>query len=161
MRLTRSAASACAAILLVASAGRVFAAAADAPAEPVDAYGRGPAELVGAWVADDAQTRSVTRVTVRREGGEFFVRVWGRCHPPDCPWGQASGRLRDDVPKPELAILYQPGFARETMALRVVRPGLLAYRVDTTVTAGAGRGDYVSEGLLKRAPARHRRAARR
>lgn len=136
-------------------AAMLFAAAAAAE-RPI-----GPAALLGAWVADDPDTRSLARVRVRRDGGAFLVRVWGRCHPTDCPWGEAAALLRQDMPKPELQMVFEQGFASRRMSLRVVQPDTLAYRVETTFNDRSGRAAQVSEELLKREPTGRGRARRR
>ena len=108
------------------------------------------AGLAGEWTAEDADTRSLTRVVVREEGEDTFVHVWGRCHPTDCDWGEATADAELDRPKPRLSATYEPGFATEALSLRLVRPGLIAYRVETDFTDGSGCGHQVSEGLLQR-----------
>ncbi len=107
------------------------------------------AGMAGEWTAEDADTRSLTRVAIRAEGDEAFVHVWGRCHPSDCDWGEAGADADLDRPKPRLSVIYEPGFATEALSLRLVRPGLIAYRLETEFTDGSGRGSQVSEGLMQ------------
>ena len=117
-------------------------------------------QLVGVWKAEDPRTRGLTRIVVRNEGGEFFVRAWGRCHPSDCAWGGASATLRPDAHKPELVLTYEQGFASRRMSLRVVRGGLLESHTETTFHDGSGRGDQVAEELFERAPTRRARTGK-
>ena len=158
--VARRSAYACAALVLL-GAGGAATRPTDSGRRLMEGHALRPTELVGSWIADDPDTRSLTRVVVRRRGGEYLVRVWGRCHPTDCAWDEAAATLRSDTPKPELSILYEQGFSTKRMSLRVVEPGLLGYRLETTFNDNSGRADQVSEELLKRGPARTARAARR
>lgn len=44
-------------------------------------------DFVGTWVNQDSLTSHITRVEVEEEASALAVRMWGQCHPDDCPWG--------------------------------------------------------------------------
>jgi hypothetical protein len=44
--------------------------------------------FVGLWNNVDAKTRSNTKLSIRREGDQYGIHAWGKCHPEDCDWGE-------------------------------------------------------------------------
>ena len=43
--------------------------------------------FVGTFVNEDANTSGITRLTLSEDD---TIRVWGRCHPSDCDWGEEA-----------------------------------------------------------------------
>ncbi len=44
--------------------------------------------FVGLWTNVDVNTRSNTKLAIRREGDQYWIHAWGKCHPEDCNWGE-------------------------------------------------------------------------
>lgn len=44
----------------------------------------------GHWI--DPQTRGITSLEIRSEGGGLLMHAFGRCHPHDCDWGEVAVR---------------------------------------------------------------------
>lgn len=52
-----------------------------------------PASVVGEWTNNDFDTRSVTRFTIRLEGTNIMVHMWGRCSPKECDWREQTATM--------------------------------------------------------------------
>jgi len=137
LRLGR--AIACAAVLLAGAAAPAFASAPD---------------FFGSWYASGPDVRGVTRIDVRRAGAQIFVRVWGRCHPVDCDWGEAPGQpYAPDVDAPvwSTADVVTAEFdtpAEHTTVLLRTNNGGLFYQTFTRFQDGSARSDYRQYGRL-------------
>ena len=108
----------------------------------------------GAWRNIDDDTRSITRVQIRfvcqdvilngepyPPGPAWYIRIFGKCHPNDCDWGEKGGtRLTSD----HLFFKYNQGFARRFVYARMSRilPGHLWIYTYTQFTDNSGRPDY-------------------
>jgi hypothetical protein len=46
--------------------------------------------LPGLWRNHDPNTGGITRVDLSQSGSAVQIRMWGRCHPADCDWGQPA-----------------------------------------------------------------------
>ncbi len=57
----------------------------------------GSAEFLGSWRNPVAWTQGIVRIDVHDELGTLKIRVWGRCLPVNCDWG-------DRAPEPFIAL---------------------------------------------------------
>jgi cytochrome c biogenesis protein CcmG/thiol:disulfide interchange protein DsbE len=97
----------------------------------------GSLDLVsGTWV-NQQETRGVTRVSVRQDGGRTIVHAWGACHPTDCDWGEADADLWNGVPM----VIWKQGFATRRMQLVPVPDGRMIVGVESEYQDGSGRKD--------------------
>ena len=46
--------------------------------------------FVGTWMNVDPNTRDVTQMQIRLDGGNIYVHAYGACIPTACDWGEAS-----------------------------------------------------------------------
>lgn len=44
----------------------------------------------GKWINENANTNNITKINFDLRY-KLYVRVWGKCHPKDCDWGQTVG----------------------------------------------------------------------
>ena len=44
----------------------------------------------GLWKNTNPNTKGVTQMKITRAGDELLVRVWGKCLPADCDWGEVK-----------------------------------------------------------------------
>ena len=86
--------------------------------------------LVGSWVDQDPNARSMTQVKVRRDGERVLVHAWGSCYPTDCDWGEEVVELRNGIG----VVLWVQGFGDRRMELIPQPDGRLR------VTSSFGRG---------------------
>jgi hypothetical protein len=114
-------------------------------------------DFLGQWTNTDAAADGVTRVAVSRTGAALRLRVFGRCHPTDCDWGQANavafapgagGNVENDATT--VMAVFNQSFARKTVIVRLTSAGL-TYEVLTEFTDSSGRANYVERGRLTRA----------
>ncbi len=83
----------------------------------------------GAWRNADANTRGPARVELeficqdQVRNGELYppgppwkVRVWGRCHPTNCDWGQVGAQR---LSSGHIYATYNQGFARRYVYARM------------------------------------------
>jgi len=131
-----------------AIAGAAILAAAASPA--VAAVG----DFFGSWYASAPDTRGIARIDVRRLGDQVLVRVWGRCHPTDCDWGQAPGQPYAPAvseplwPTADVIIAdFDNGAEHTTVVLRAAG-GALNYQAFTHFSDGSNRSDYHQYGRL-------------
>lgn len=111
--------------------------AAPAPAPtPVDAAMQ--PRFVGAWCNKDFNTGSITRILIYIDGKDLKVHMWGRCHPTECDWGEATATA---VPNDgnSIAITWNKGFkiSKQTLTLEV--DGTLHLKDNTVYTDNSGR----------------------
>lgn len=77
--------------LVICSGLRGLPAAAQGRSHPVAPGPRQAADgskFVGSWQNPVSWTRGIVRIEVSEQLGELTVRVWGRCHPDNCDWGE-------------------------------------------------------------------------
>lgn len=107
----------------------------------------------GIWKNIDANTRSITKIVIRFQcqdqilngqpyppGAPFYLRLFGKCSPTDCDWGEAeSTRLNSGW----LYSTYDQGFARRYVYARMSQryPGKLFVYVYTDFR-DSSRKDY-------------------
>jgi len=74
----------------------------------------------GAWVNANANTRSITRVPLRFvcndtihngevAGPDWYVHLFGKCHPSDCDWGEIAATRHENG---WIYGVYNQGFAK-------------------------------------------------
>ena len=100
--------------------------------------------FVGEWTNKDVKTRDVTRVHIRRDGDKVIAHEWGRCHPQECDWGDATATLKGSA----LSVTWKPGFAVETQELTLLSDGSLQVTTHTHFTDKSGRKDYDTKDIF-------------
>ncbi len=146
------------AVALVAS----LAAVAVGGAAPAHALCAPPpvSDQHGSWRNINANTNSVTRVNVRNEcsdhqtcdengnctwNGGYFVRVYGKCHPTDCDWGQIKAQ---DMGGGWIRAKYVRSWATNHVWLKTYTYSGTVYLrvwVHTDFTDADGRRDYTTD----------------
>jgi hypothetical protein len=114
----------------------------------------------GSWRNLDASTRSVTRVRVNNVcsdlrlcdqngvctwNGGYFVRVFGKCHPYDCDWGEVKATPMSDG---WILATYTRSWATKYVWLKTYGSGPLVrlrVYVRTDFTDADGRTDYTTD----------------
>jgi hypothetical protein len=107
----------------------------------------------GKWRNTDPNTRSISRIELRfvcqdqilngqpyPPGPPWYVRVFGKCHPTDCDWGEIGAQR---LGSGQVFAYYDQGFARRYVYAKMsqYRPGQLWVYTFTNFTDPA-RGDY-------------------
>jgi hypothetical protein len=106
--------------------------------------------LLGAWVNSDANTDSITKlsVTQNRFTGQVNGQVWGACVPDDCDYGVDSmdllgSSIGDETP--EYGVLeYDAGFKTTYITTRFDNGDLVLGHYNV-FNDGSGRSNYYSE----------------
>ena len=101
-------------------------------------------DFVGKWTNKDFQTRDITRVYIRQDGDTAIVHEWGRCHPKECDWGEATVTQKGSA----LSVAWQPGFAVEIQELTLLADGSLQVTMHTHFTDNSGRKDYDTKDIF-------------
>lgn len=107
----------------------------------------------GAWVAEDARTRGITRVEISGRWPGIQIRMWGKCTPVDCDWGRPATYVPGRIPAGELQVTWRPRFAEKRQDLRLLDDGRLEIVTHTRFTDGSGRKDFDSREYFRRASA--------
>jgi hypothetical protein len=100
--------------------------------------------FVGDWTNKDFKTRDITRVQIRLDGNSVIAHVWGRCHPKECDWGDATASAKGQT----LSLTWNPGFAVTTQALTLLADGSLQVTGHTHFTDSSGRKDSDSKDIF-------------
>jgi hypothetical protein len=100
--------------------------------------------IAGSWINDNPATGGVTRLVVRSDDHQLFVRAWGACHPADCDWGEVQGALHGAGCK----ATWDHGFATTSMQLLPLEDGRLQARYKADFHDSSGRHDRGSEVVL-------------
>ena len=110
--------------------------------------------LVGNFVATDANTRRITRVTLTADDQ---IHVWGKCHPSDCDWGlvpvDTYGPNVDadlQTSAKSVSAIYLPGFARTFVIVKPLDENKIQVDVFTKFTDRSGRTPYMIRQILIR-----------
>jgi hypothetical protein len=95
--------------------------------------------IAGSWINDNPATGGVTRLVVRSDDHQLFVRAWGACHPADCDWGEVQCALHGAGCK----ATWDHGFATTSMQLLPLEDGRLQvkYKADFHDNSLPGFGD--------------------
>lgn len=120
-------------ILIFACFGALPASADDKTASP----------FVGEWCNKDFATGGITRVHVRQEGTKLNAHMWGRCHPTECDWGDATATVEENGKV--LSLTWTKNFKTETQKLKLLADGSLELVGHTHFTDKSGRADYDSK----------------
>lgn len=122
----------------------IFSAAANAQKE----------KFVGAFVAEDPNTRGISRLTL---GDDDRVNVWGRCHPTDCDWGtetifayapSVDAHLQSSARA--ISAIYVKGHATTILVIRPLKDDKLRVDVFTRFTDRSGRTAYTAKFIMVR-----------
>lgn len=130
-----------------------------AAATALIAFGAAPAaanvdDFVGQWTNQNADSSGVTRVSIQRRPAGARIRVYGRCHPTDCDWGEIDavpfapspgGNAMNDATV--LIARYDISLGRKTVIIRL-NGANIAYEVFTDFNDA--RADYIESGRLRR-----------
>ena len=93
---------------------------------------------VGEWTSKNFDTRDITRVNIRVDAGHVIVHEWGRAHPTESDWGEATASASGGV----LSVIWKQGFATKTQTLRPLSDGSLQLTTHCHFTDNSGRPDY-------------------
>ena len=119
---------------------------------PAEALCVTPPEL-GKWINVDPNTQSLTRVELQfvcqdqilngkpyPPGPPWYVRVFGKCYPSDCDWGQVGAQRLNSG---HIYAYYDQGFAKRHVWAKMsdYRPGQLWVYTYTDFT-DPNRADY-------------------
>jgi hypothetical protein len=114
--------------------------------------------FTGSWGNVDAQTRGITRLAIRADGSNMFVRAWGRCHPNDCEWGEVPAQAYGEgVSTPAtanirtLSALFKTNFDEATLTIRPGDGATLTVDDMTHFTDNSGRANFTSSQTFRRA----------
>lgn len=75
------------------------------------------AGFVGEWCNTDPDTRGITRVNITYHNESLKVHMWGRCHPIECDWGEATATI--DEERNLLLVVWDQGFAIKEQRLNI------------------------------------------
>ena len=116
--------------------------------------------FVGTFVNEDANTRGITRLTLSEDD---TIRVWGRCHPADCDWGEETAfaygaHVGSDLrtAADAVTVTYVKGFATTILLITPLKDDRVRVDVFTRFTDRSRRTAYavshvfVREGSLTR-----------
>ncbi|MBS3919499.1 MAG: zinc ribbon domain-containing protein [Deltaproteobacteria bacterium] len=99
--------------------------------------------FLGHWTNEDSNTRSITRVNIRSgPSGTVFIRMWGKCHPEDCDWGEK--KVNVDESERVISIEWRWGFGVQAQQLDILPDGRLRVLSNMRFTDNSGRQDYDS-----------------
>lgn len=104
---------------------------------PVIGQPTNASSFVGDWTNKDFQTRDITRVQIRLDGTNVIAHVWGRCHPTECDWGDATATAKGQT----LSLTWNQGFVVRTQELTLLADGSLQIVGHTHFTDNSGRQD--------------------
>jgi hypothetical protein len=97
-----------------------------------------PSIFAGEWANKDFKTGDITRINIHLEGSRIVVHMWGRCHPKECDWGEATATVKGQV----LSLTWNQGFSVNTQELELLASGSLQLTGHCHFTDGSGRNDY-------------------
>jgi hypothetical protein len=97
--------------------------------------------IAGSWINENPDTGGVTRLVVRFDDHQQFVRAWGACHPADCDWGEVQCTLHGAGCK----ATWDHGFATTSMQLLPLQDGRLQAKYRFEFHDKSGRRDRGSE----------------
>ena len=102
--------------------------------------------IEGSWINVNPATGGVTRLVIRSDDHQLFVRAWGACHPSDCDWGEVECALYGAGCK----ATWDHGFATTSMQLLPLEDGRLQVKYKADFHDNSGRHDRGSEELFVR-----------
>ncbi len=102
--------------------------------------------ISGSWINVNSGTGGVTRLVVRSDDQQLFVRAWGACHPRDCDWGEAQCTHHGAACK----ATWDHGFATTAMELLPLEDGRLQINYKIDFHDNSGRHDFGSNEFFVR-----------
>ena len=102
-------------------------------------------KIVGGWVNEDVDTRSLTKIGVSQSGRSLNAHAWGSCSRVDCDWGTTSvamvgSSISDTTPYRSVAE-WDHGFS-EVFTMSRVTGGDLIVESFTVFKDDSGRYNY-------------------
>ena len=109
----------------------------------------------GRWMnIDTAQAaihNALTRVDIHSNAERTFVRMWVRCRPVDCDWGEESVAI-EDADKGDFTLAWRKELMGLTQKVSLLENGLLRIEGQTRWLANQGRPGESYSVLLARSP---------
>ena len=105
--------------------------------------------FVGEWTNKDLETRGITRIHIRQFGGRILVHMWGRCHPKECDWGDATAREDEQA----LSVTWESRFAARDQKLALLADGSLQLQMHTHFIDRSKRPDRDDTYTFVKGPA--------
>lgn len=114
------------------------------------------AAYLGTW-QNLEQTLGITRVTVREEGPDVLVKIWGSCRPTDCEIPELKGhvygasvqaRAVDKVRAVEAELVES--YANRRFILRLLNENTLSVEARTRFIDNSGRSDFQFTDTLEK-----------
>jgi Gram-negative bacterial TonB protein C-terminal len=102
--------------------------------------------IAGSWINVNPGTGGVTRLVVRSDDQQLFVRAWGACHPRDCDWGE----VRCAQSGAGCKTTWDHGFATTSMQLLLLGGGRLQINYKFDFHDNSGRHDHGNEEFFVR-----------
>jgi hypothetical protein len=102
--------------------------------------------MAGSWINERTDTGGVTRLVVRADDQQLFVRAWGACQPRDCDWGEVQCALHGA----SCNATWDHGFATTSMRLLPLEDGRLQIKYKANFHDNSGRRDLGSEEFFVR-----------
>ena len=112
---------------------------------------RGPSlqEFMGEWVNEDKNNGGITRVSVEPFGAGAKARMWGRCEPTDCEWGEAQIDSRE-IGNGYVLIVWHRPFVVRTQTLSLLPGGRLKVETFNRYIDDSGRPDRTDTDMFVR-----------
>lgn len=106
--------------------------------------------LLSYWENENLDTSNITRLRIRSEADTLFIHMWGRCHPTDCDWGEAT-TAGTDAGDGVLSLTWKYWWKTETQQLSILADGRLQVSGHAHYTDNSGRvdRDYVEYYVAK------------
>lgn len=111
----------------------------------------GAPAFVGEWCNTDFRTGGITRVHIQPDANTLKVHMWGRCHPTECDWGEATATIHNSGQL--LSVEWEQSFVVRTQTLQLMPDGTLEVITHSHYIDNSGRPDrdsseYYEKGLL-------------
>jgi hypothetical protein len=106
----------------------------------------GASSMAGSWINGNPSSEGITRLVVRSDNQELFVRAWGACHPRDCDWGEVQCAPHGA----DCKATWDHGFASTSMQLLPLEDGRLQIKYKTDFHDNSGRHDFGEKELFVR-----------
>jgi Gram-negative bacterial TonB protein C-terminal len=106
----------------------------------------GADSVAGSWINENHGTGGVTRLVLRSDAQQLFVRAWGACSPRDCDWGEVLCPPHGAGCK----ATWEHGFATTSMQLLPLADGRLQIKYKADFHDHSGRHDNGSEEFFVR-----------
>jgi len=99
--------------------------------------------MIGTWANEDINTSGITRITIQLQQDQFYIQMWGKCHPTDCYWNDYQGvnYKISDVTQTEMSIIWSFNFVVDNLQIKVLSDGRLIVYVHEHFIDNSGRTD--------------------